>query len=291
MVLFSLGGEQLYGINVFKTKEIIDMPPLSDLPGDNPKLVGLALIRNEPLVFIDLNLAIGKSPIIFADEDEPQAIIAEFNNSYHAFMIEKVHRIIRINWDDCMSPPSDTSYLTSVVVYKGDLVEILDIEKIVNDSFGSVDDDFRKSVLCDYSKNPKIGKRKILIVDDSSLVRKKTHDLVSSLGIECIVCSNGQEAMKVIGELKLEASLVCESISDRLLMVLTDIEMPLMDGFALIEEVKKDSSLNDLCVAIHSSISGGFRVNLSDSVDVEDYLVKWDEKGLLELIDKKVGGL
>jgi two-component system chemotaxis response regulator CheV len=291
MVLFSLGDEQLYGINVFKTKEIIDMPALSDVPGGNPKLVGLALIRNEPLVFIDLNLAIGKSPIVFEEEDGPQAIIAEFNNSYHAFKIEKVHRIIRINWEDCMSPPSDTSYLTSVVVYKGQLVEILDIEKIVHDTFGDVVDYSRNLILSDYSGNEMLGKRKILVVDDSSLVRKKTYELVSSLGIECIVCSNGQEAMGIINKIKSEVSLLGESVSDRLLMVLTDIEMPLMDGLAFIEEVRKDSSLDGLCIAIHSSICGGVRANLGDTVGVDDYLVKWDEKGLFELIDKKMGAL
>lgn len=293
MVLFTLGDEQLYGINVFKTKEIVEMPLLSDVPDDDARLLGIAVSRDEPIVFIDLNVAIKKPPFTLSEDEIPKAIVAEFNGGLQGFKVEQVHKIVRVDWSECKPPPAaatSNSYLNAVVVVDGQLVEVLDLEKIFHD-VGKDEDSVLDLIPLELPEGVDLDGKSVLIVDDSSLVRKKTKVLVEALGLECLVCADGKDALEIIAEIADKAEAQGGRVSDKLLLVVTDIEMPHMDGLALVESVKANPLTKDLCMVIHSSISGGGNLEHAKGIGANEYLVKWNEKSLVEMIKNRVEGL
>ncbi|MGF1730413.1 chemotaxis protein [Photobacterium kasasachensis] len=275
LLTFRLNRRQRYGINVFKVKEVLQCPKLTTMPNLHPLVKGIAHIRGQTISVIDMSLATGGRPI--DDLDNCFVIISEFNRSIQGFLVSSVERIINMNWESILPPPKGAgkeNYLTAVTEIDNELVEILDVEKIL-DEISPVDTDISGTVLEELVDNTPVVRR-VLVADDSSVARKQIQRAIEAIGCECVLVQDGKEAIE-----KLRSMAKDESIYDQLALVISDIEMPEMDGYTLTAEIRNDANLKDLHVILHTSLSGVFNQAMVERVGANAFIPKFnpDELG------------
>lgn len=227
--------------------------PLTSMPRLNPFVRGVAHIRGQTISVIDLSMATGGRKI--DDVTKRFIIIAEYNRSVQGFLVGSVERIININWDSILPPPKGTgraSYLTAVTEIDNELVEILDVEKILNE-ITPLGTDVSASVTegLDISS---VKDKIIYIADDSSVARKQVIKALTSLGLKIEAAKNGAEALRGLLALAEETG----DVTDKVGVLVSDIEMPEMDGYTLTAEIKNNPKLKNLHVILHTSLSGVF---------------------------------
>lgn len=270
LLLFRLAGRQLYGINVFKVKEVLQCPRLTLLPKLNPMVRGVAHIRGGTLPIIDLGKATGGRAL--EDLDTAFVIITEYNNSVQGFLVRAVERIVNLNWSEVLPPPRGAGrehYLTAVTRVDEQMVEIIDVEKVLAEVM--VGQRSTPERVIDEQTLAAAFARKILVVDDSSVARKQVVRCLEALGIETVVLNDGRQALDW---LKAQAD-AGVSVADELLMMISDIEMPEMDGYTLTAEVKSDPRMKDLHIMLHTSLSGVFNQAMVRKVGADSFLAKF----------------
>jgi len=283
LLLFKLSGIQRYGINVFKVKEVLQCPPLTAIPKLHPAVRGIAHVRGETISIIDLNLATGSSRPI-ENIEERFIIITEYNRSIQGFLVGSVERIININWEDILPPPNGVgryNYLTAVTEIDGDLVEILDVEKIL-DEIAPVNTEVAAEVIAQVPAETMANKR-ILIADDSSVARKQIQRAVTALGIECDVVKDGKEALDVLLDVA-----KTQPVIEKYALMISDVEMPEMDGYTLTAEVRANQDLKDLHVILHTSLSGIFNQAMIEKVGADDFIAKFNPDELATAVQKVI---
>ncbi|NQZ52348.1 MAG: chemotaxis protein CheV [Moritella sp.] len=272
LLMFRLNGRQRFGINVFKVKEVLQCPPLTILPKLNSVVRGVAHIRGKTISVIDLSLATGGRPI--EDLSKAFIIISEYNRSVQGFLVGSVERIININWEAILPPPKGTgklSYLTAVTEVDKELVEILDVEKILHE-VAPVKTDVSAEILATATEiDKKAIEKVILVVDDSSVARNQIKKAVSDLGFKIVLAKDGRDGLNKLREMALDGP-----ISDQVALMISDIEMPVMDGYTLTAEVRNDPKLNDLYVILHTSLSGVFNQAMVAKVGANDFIAKFN---------------
>ena len=280
LLLFKLGGIQRYGINVFKVKEVLQCPPLTVLPKLHPSIRGIANIRGETISVIDMNLATGGRAI--ENLEDKFILITEYNRSVQGFLVGSVERIINVNWEDMLPPPSGVgryNYLTAVTDIDGSLVEILDVEKIL-DEISPLNTEVAVDVI-DEDIKEKAADKKILVADDSSVARKQIQRAISVLGLECDLVKDGREAIELLREVS-----KTQPVIERYALMISDVEMPEMDGYTLTSEVKSDPSLSSLHVILHTSLSGIFNQAMVEKVGADDFIAKFNPDELAAAVQK-----
>jgi len=281
LLLFKLLGKQRYGINVFKVREVLQCPPLTSIPKSNSLIRGVAHIRGQTISVIDLSLAMGGRPI--QDVNNSFIIIAEYNRTVQGFLVGSVERIININWESILPPPEGTgkaSYLTAVTEVEKELIEILDVEKILNEispANAEVSKEFAASVKIDKSID-----KIIFIADDSSVARSQVKKALSSLGLTIEVARDGREALNRLKALSEETG----DVTDKVAVLVSDIEMPEMDGYTLTAEIKSKPELAKLHVILHTSLSGVFNQAMVQKVGADDFIAKFHPDELAESVQK-----
>ncbi|MEZ8319689.1 chemotaxis protein CheV [Vibrio splendidus] len=278
LLTFRLMGRQRYGINVFKVKEVLQCPKLTKMPNLNPLVKGVAHIRGQTISVIDLSLAIGGRPT--TDVEKCFVVISEFNRTIQGFLVSSVERIINMHWESILPPPNGAGkahYLTAVTNIDNELVEILDVEKILAEI--SPVDETMDSKIAEEIAEVEQGKelvRRILIADDSTVARKQVQRAIESIGFEVISVKDGKEAYEKLVEMSSEGS-----IYDQISLVISDIEMPEMDGYTLTAEIRRHAELKDLYVILHSSLSGVFNQAMVERVGANSFIAKFnpDELG------------
>ncbi|AGH80564.1 chemotaxis CheV [Psychromonas sp. CNPT3] len=282
LLLFKLGGKQRYGINVFKVKEVLQCPPLTSLPKLHPTIRGIAHIRGQTISVIDMNLATGGRAI--ENVEERFIIITEYNRSIQGFLVGAVERIININWENILPPPNGIgrfNYMTAVTEIDGDLVEILDVEKIL-DEISPVNTDVTADVI-DPTIKEKIKDKKILVADDSSVARRQIQRAITALGLECDMVKDGKEALDLLKKISKTGS-----VTDRYALMISDVEMPEMDGYTLTSEVKADPALAGLHIILHTSLSGVFNEAMVKKVGADDFIAKFNPDELATAVQKVI---
>ncbi len=287
LLLFKLKGNQIFGINVFKVKEVLQCPKLTMMPKRNPVVSGIAHIREGTIPIIDLNHAIGGDPI--ADITSSFVIITEYNRVILGFLVSSVERIVNLNWSEVQAPPCGTgkdNYLTAVTEFDGKIVEILDVEKV----FFQVSSDSEMQV--DESEYQVVKEDvvfKVLVADDSSVARKQMQKCIENVGVETVMMKNGKETLDHLKQINEEG----KKITEEYIMLISDIEMPEMDGYTLTAELKSDPNMNDLHIVLHTSLSGCFNEAMIKKVGADDFLGKFQPNLLAEIvvkyIEKKTG--
>ncbi|WPC74799.1 chemotaxis protein CheV [Vibrio porteresiae] len=278
LLTFRLNGRQRYGINVFKVKEVLQCPKLTAMPNLHRLVKGVAHIRGQTVSVIDLSLAIGGRPT--ADVAKSFVVIAEFNRTIQAFLVSSVERIINMRWEAILPPPDGagkSNYLTAVTNIDNELVEIIDVEKILAE-IAPVNEAMDRSIgeeIASAEAEKEIVRR-ILIADDSTVARKQVQRAIESIGFECILAKDGKDAYD-----KLRAMVKEGSVYDQISLVISDIEMPEMDGYTLTAEIRRNNDLKDLYVILHSSLSGVFNQAMVERVGANSFIAKFnpDELG------------
>ncbi|KIF54625.1 chemotaxis protein CheV [Vibrio owensii] len=278
LLTFRLMGRQRYGINVFKVKEVLQCPKLTSMPNLHPLVKGVAHIRGHTVSVIDLSLAIGGRST--TDIDKCFVVIAEFNRTIQAFLVSSVERIINMHWEAILPPPDGAGkahYLTAVTNIDNELVEILDVEKILAE-IAPVDETMDSSIGEEIAvaEQEKPIVRRVLIADDSTVARKQVERAITSIGFEVVSVKDGKEAYNKLLEMAQEGS-----IYDQISLVISDIEMPEMDGYTLTAEIRRNADLKNLYVILHSSLSGVFNQAMVERVGANSFIAKFnpDELG------------
>ncbi|QFG01115.1 chemotaxis protein CheV [Psychrobacillus glaciei] len=281
IVEFQVGSNK-FGINVIKVKEIIQPIKVTFIPHAHPHVEGIVQLRGEVLPVVSMAKVLGL-PVVVKNEQE-KYIVAEFNKQRVVFHVDNVTQIHRISWDQ-IEKPSDiyqgsASHVIGVIKRDDEMILLLDFERII------VDINPESGINVDSVK--KLGKRersnkKIVIAEDSPLLRKLLHDTLNEAGyVNLDFFENGKDALDFLESLEKVSS----DVSEHVQMVVTDIEMPQMDGHALTRRIKESSNLSKLPVLIFSSLITDDLRHKGDQVGAEDQISKPEIAELVLKIDK-----
>lgn len=297
LLLFRLGEGQhggkseLYGINVFKLREIVPMPKINRAAGMKSPLLGMANIRDQFIPVIDLPAVTGCTP----ETGLNLLLITEYARSTQAFAVESVENIIRLDWSQVHAAESGVSSrnITSIASlnsdeYKDELALVLDVEQILYDIIPSGRKVDMSAI--EGNTNPLKPGAVAIVAEDSKVARLMLEQGLKGMGIPVMMHSTGLEAWDKIKVIAAEAKAAGQPITDRIGMVLTDIEMPEMDGFTLTRNIKTDMALKHIPVVIHSSLSGSANEDHVRKVGANGYVAKFDVKELSEVIHKALDG-
>ncbi|MBK1734830.1 chemotaxis protein CheW [Halorhodospira abdelmalekii] len=288
LLLFRFEGRQRYGINVFKVREVIPAPELSEVPHAHPASRGIAYVRGQTLSVLDLSFATSGKAI--HKEEGNYIIIAEYNRQVQGFLVGGVDRIININWEDVLPPPSGGSagsYLTAVARYEGEMIQIVDVEKVLAEVQRESGADPRTTDGGGVA--PAVGAEdyKVLVVDDSRMALAQIQRTLDDLGLRVVTKNNGREALE---QLKSWAREEPSGLHD-LLMVVSDIEMPVMDGYTLTARLREDERIASVYVLLHSSLSGVFNTEMVRRVGADDFLAKFQADELADRVRARLHAL
>lgn len=281
LLLFRLTGDQRFGINVFKVQEVIQCPPLIQLPKCHPVVCGVAHLRGKTIPVMDLSMAIGARPQL--RDGSGYVIITEYNRSTQGFLVNTVDRIINMGWQKIQPPPKGTgkeSYLTAVTQYEKELIEVIDVEKVMKEVMGG-SDQVSEGVI---DESDKILERHVLVVDDSFVARNQILRVLDQLEVESTVAKDGQEALDILERWKSEG----RNLNEFLAMIISDVEMPRMDGYTLTANIRKDPLMKDLYVLLHTSLSGVFNQAMVEKVGANKFLAKYDPDDLARVVQQRL---
>lgn len=288
LLLFSLNSRQVFAINVFKVREVIKVPPLTKMPGSHYHITGVASLRGISVPVIDLRAAIGFPPSRLENQEE-NLIITEYNRTVQGFLVGQVRNIVNTAWTEIQPPPKTAgraNYLTAIThVGEGkdqEIVEIIDVEKVLAQII-DYDISISEGVLDEQLAAEMVG-RNILIVDDSSTARTQVKGTLSQLGLNIIECRDGLEALKLLKSWCEEG----KDVEKELLMMITDAEMPEMDGYKLTYEVRNDPRMKDLYITLNTSLSGSFNDAMVKKVGCNRFISKFQPDLLVEVAQDRL---
>jgi two-component system chemotaxis response regulator CheV len=288
LLLFHIGTDEVFGINVFKVREVMKLPTLTRVPEADPRIEGVANIRGTtvPVVGLKQMLGIGEIEASRAG-GSGNLIITEYNMSLQAFHVAGVDRILRISWSQVKPPPAlvrDSAKggaVTAVTMLDdGRMVLILDVEKVLADISPRSDDEVFAGVQVETGLKTK----RVLFADDSLVARTQIRKTLERLGMDYLQATTGREAWEQLQALAEKASMEGRAIRDEVQLVLSDIEMPDMDGFTLTRQIRSDPRFANVPVVLHSSLTGTCNVQKGKGVGATDYVTKFDPKILRETI-------
>ena len=281
LLMFHLGTDEIYGINVFKIREVMKMPAVTKIPDSDPRILGVVNLRGENIALVDLKQAIGLGPL---ERDTAKLIITEYNENKQGFLVAGVDRIIRMSWERINIPPpivrsNRQGAVTAVTkLDDGRMVLILDVEKVLSELHPKSDEELFIGV----ETVPSLQGKKVLIADDSAVARKQITRTLDRLGLNWEETMTGKQALQRLRFFANAAQESGQPLSAYVDVMLTDIEMPEMDGFSLTKHIREDGHLAGLPVLMHSSLSGDCNVEKGKSVGVTDFVTKFDPKVLRE---------
>jgi len=290
LLMFRLKSQQIFAINVFKIQEVVQVPPLTEMPHSHPAICGVAHLRGKAIPIIDLNIAIGRSPLV--KDETCNLIVTEYNQSVQGFLVGPVDRIINLNWEEILPPPKASGkehFLTAFTRVNDVIVEILDVERVLADIIPPTTQISEGVIEMDLSDLVGDKQLEILSVDDSQTARKQIIATIDNLGlnVNVITANDGLKGLTMLRDWAAEGVNVC----DKLLMVITDAEMPEMDGYRMTYEIRKDPNLKDLHVVMHTSLSGSFNEAMVEKVGCNGFLSKFRPDELATLIQARIRDL
>lgn len=287
LLMFRLNSSQIFAVNVFKVKEVITLPKLNTMPGSHSNLRGVTNYRGSSIPIIDLRRAI-KMP-----EREPSeganVIITEYNRTVQGFLIGQILSITNTSWSEIQPPPSSvgkSAYLTAItqVEVEGQkrLVEIIDVEKVLAEIVDyniEVSPDILDEEVIQHLKG-----KKVLIVDDSPTARNQIRDTLEQFGLQVIEQNDGLKALNLLRSWA-DAG---KTVTDEILMMFTDAEMPEMDGYSLTAEVRNDPRMNKLFIALNTSLSGSFNEAMVQKVGCDRFISKFQPDLLVDVVQQRM---
>lgn len=283
LLLFRLDERQLFGINVLKVVAVQKRPRLTHMPSAHPFVAGAAEVRGQVIPVIDLHLALGRA----SDPGAAHLIVSEFNRSTQGFLVNAVERIVHVNVEN-VKPPTATeagpAYLTAVTRVGTQSVEIIDVERILAEIVGEATQIGGGLPDSAWVRQALRGRR-VLVADDSLVARSHLACVLGQLGIPCEMVNDGRAALSHLQAMAQEPG----AIEDQLLMVISDVEMPDMDGYRLTTEIRRDPRLAGLYVLMHSSLSGIFNQAMVRKVGADRFIAKLNADELAEgVLDRLV---
>lgn len=277
MLLFRLGDAQLFGINVFKVREVMRRPPLERMMGIHELLAGSCDYRGQTIPVIDLAAALGYPPL--REEASAHLMVTEFSRSVQGFLVADLQRMVQCDGEKMAAPPTALGFgnkVNAVTRVDGALLAVVDVEQVLA-SIDSAPADLSVQMqrLADARQ---LSPRRVLVVDDSLIARRRLVALFKQMSIECVVAKDGREALDKLR--KLAAGDPDEGVK----LVVSDIEMPRLDGYALTRAIREAPELCRLKVVLHSSLSGGFNEAMVKEVKADAFVAKFQPDLLAQAV-------
>jgi two-component system, chemotaxis family, chemotaxis protein CheV len=281
ILLFTLGTREIFGINVFKVREVSQTPKITKTPNMPLGVEGVLSLRGNiiPVIALAKFVATQETP---SAEATSTMIVTEFSKHTQAFLVHEVDRIIRVDWDKVRAPETmlagNQQLITALTeLPDGKLVSILDVEQILASVIGEpIIPDLQKAAI-----NPETF---MFFVDDSMVARKEIISVLDKIGVKYHQANNGREAWDKLQNLANRATHDGERLRDKLKMILVDAEMPEMDGYVLTKHIKSDNRFQGIPIVMHSSLSSNANRAMGSSVGVDAYVAKFDPVILADTI-------
>lgn len=282
ILLFSLGKDQrtgrkeVFGINVFKVREVMRTPDITAAPEMPASVEGMVSLRGTLVPVIDLARYSG-----IVTESKPEImIVTEYNGHTQGFLVESVDTILRLDWSAMRVPPDMITNRTAGLVTavteleNNTLVMMMDVEKVLAET--ALFDDSHLYI----NLKPIKEERMVYFADDSVVARKQIERTLEAMKIHYGQAVNGMKAWEDLQGMATQADLGGQKLSESLHLILTDVEMPEMDGYMLTKMIKSDPRFQGIPVLMHSSLSGASNQKLGESVGVDGYVSKFEPQKL-----------
>ena len=278
LLLFQLNSRQVFGVNVLKIKEIVTYTGFNQLPKSHPALAGVAKLRGITLPVIDLGIAIGLSPIDLNSEEVPSIVVIECNGKTQGFLVRKVENIIPINWHDIKVIPKASGknhYAIGVINIDDKLVTLIDVEKIIHETTDNAEP--LSDELLTPAQLSSIKGKNILVVDDSLIARNKIASTLELLGVEYMLATGAHEALKLL-----------KAETNTFDMIISDIEMPQMNGYEFARQVRDIECHTNTYTLLHTSLSVDTNSKDFQNSKADALLTKFVPQALAENIYKSL---
>lgn len=287
ILMFSLGTDpvsgrrETYGINVFKVREVMRAPKVTRAPEMTASTKGMISLRGHLVPVIDLAQYAGLG------QDTPVniMIVTEYNGLTQGFLVEAVDTILRLDWSAMRVPPEMVSARSGGLVNAvtelpdGRLIMMLDVEKILVESMSPDSGE----VLADMEVQVPAN-RTVFFADDSSVARQQISRTLDAIHVRHVSAANGSQAWRELSRIADSAEAAGKQVRDFIQLVLTDVEMPEMDGYMLTRHIKADPRFNGVPVIMHSSLSGASNRQLGESVGIDEYVSKFEPHKLAQTV-------
>lgn len=280
LLLFSLGTNETFGINVFKVREVSPTPPITLTPNMPYGVEGVISLRGSiiPVISLAKFIKLEKNPEGFGQT----MIVTEFSQHTQGFLVQEVDRIIRVDWDRVKPPENmlagQEGLITAITeLDDGRLVSILDVERVLAEVLGEKP----------MPIIPQVEQARDLTVffaDDSAVARKEIITVLDKLGVKYLHANDGKEAWDKLSALANRSSAESRPLREQIQLILVDAEMPEMDGYVLTKNIKTDSRFAGIPVIMHSSLSSVANRTMGQRVGVDAYVAKFDPAVLADTL-------
>ena len=293
ILLFSLGvnartgRRESFGINVFKVREVMRTPPITSAPDMPASVEGMVSLRGVLVPVVDLAKYAG------VETDSPRSImiVTEYAGHTQGFLVENVDTILRLDWSQMKVPPdmllAETGGLVTAVteLQDGRLVMMMDVEKVLSETTNYDEEIVYRSIK--PLNDPNLT---VYFADDSVVARNQITRTLEAMNVKYVGAMNGREAWNELEKVAAYAETSGQEITDLVSLVLTDVEMPEMDGYILTKKIKSDPRFAGVPVIMHSSLSGMSNQQLGKSVGVDEYVPKFEAQKLSETLTRRLLG-
>ncbi|MGI2016000.1 chemotaxis protein CheV [Shewanella oncorhynchi] len=280
LLLFRLSQTQVFALGTLKVRELVPYTRLSKIPQSHPTILGASTIRGHTIPIIDMAAAIGYRPITPEEREKCYIIITDCQRMIIGFLVRGIDKIIECNWRDIEAPSANlgkNAYLTGVTRFEDQLVQLLDVELLLSKIFPN-NPQANRAILTDVQRE-KLKPMNILLVDDSKVARKQLSDALDMINIPYRVTADGKEALVMMEQAALEHHPID--------ILVSDIEMPGLDGYELAFEVRDNPLTAKAYIILHTSLSSEISVSQAHQVGANEALTKFDAH---ELIDAMLRG-
>jgi len=276
LLLFTLRSGKLMAINLLKVSEIIPCPALTRLPESHPHVKGVAVLRGASLSVIDLSRAIGEQPLL--DPSGGCLIVTDVSRSKQGLHVQAVSKIVHCLTTDIRPPPfasGNRSFITGVTQVDGVLVQVLDIEKVIHGIAPARINADEPAHLSEEDAQV-LAKAKILVVDDSQVALQQSLITLRNLGIHCHTARSAKEAIDRLLEL--------QGTEEQINVVVSDIEMSEMDGYAFTRTLRETPDFKDLYVLLHTSLDSKMNSEKAEAAGANAVLTKFSSPELTKCL-------
>lgn len=295
VLLFSLGQDaeserdEVFGINVFKVREVMRVPEITQAPDMPDAVEGMVSLRGAMVPVVNLPKFCG----VKSNRKPSILMITEYNKNVQGFLVDSVDMIQRLSWDEVKAPPpmlaSRLGGLVTAVTELKDkrLVMIMDVEKVLAETAGFYDDDMVFEGILENERN---RDHTVVFADDSSVARSQIVGTLDRMGLRHLSAINGAEAWKMLQNIADHCDATGRDVKNEISLILTDVEMPEMDGYVLTRKIKADNRFDGIPVVMHSSLTAGQNQNLGRNVGADAYVSKFQPRELSAKLEEMIHG-
>ncbi|MFO6423766.1 chemotaxis protein [Motilimonas sp. KMU-193] len=277
LLLFHLTSQQSFAIGTLKVQEIVPFTKLTSIPNAHPCVLGAANFRGKTIAVIDMAKAIGYPPIKPEERNNCVIIITDCSRQLMGFLVRSIDKIIECDWKKISAPSQSLGrhiYVTGVTKVGDKLVQLMDVELLLDQVYPDKDN----KALPTLSSHEKalLRDQNILLVDDSSVARRQLAGALDEMGVHYLLHKNGHDAF--------EAMKQCAEQGEPIDILVSDIEMPGLDGYELAFEVRSAPAIANAYIILHTSLSSEISVDRAHQIGADEALTKFDAEELIHAI-------